>query len=181
MKSWNPPAEGTKEREQMPNSCFLDEKNKKYPYKELDEGKWTPSKEGLLSALHRAEQFNKNDIANKAKELLEKYFPKKEGKIMKKRLIRVAEENWNPDAVCTLTNNMAIGIKLIDGGDTVEYAYSNDNGWDSPQEAQIEYGVRGEDDEVDTTSADENQDSAPYFKTSDGVVCWVDDFIRTNY
>ena len=27
MKSWNPPAEGTKEREQMPNSCFLDEKN----------------------------------------------------------------------------------------------------------------------------------------------------------
>lgn len=28
--AWNPPAQGTKKREAMPSSCFLDQKNKKY-------------------------------------------------------------------------------------------------------------------------------------------------------
>src|SRR5574344_1214815 len=94
VNEWNPPKEGTKEREEMPSSCFLDEKNKKYPYKELKDGNWEPSKEGLLAALHRAEQFNKTDIANKAKKLLDKYFPeKKAGRYMKNRLIK-AEADW---------------------------------------------------------------------------------------
>jgi hypothetical protein len=67
---------------------------------------------------------------------------------------------------------MAIGIKLINGGDAVEYAYSNDNGWDSPKEADIEEGERDSD--------EENQEVDLYFTTDEGTVYWIDDFIRTN-
>ena len=89
MSNWNPPAEGTKERNEMPKDCFLDEKNRKYPYKEMVNDKWVQSEEGLHAALQRAEQFDKTNIADKAKKLLNKYFPKTEAKTVS-RLRRIA-------------------------------------------------------------------------------------------
>jgi hypothetical protein len=78
--TWNPPEEGSKDREEMPSSCFLDEQHKKYPYKKKKDGKWVPDEEGLLAAERRANQFGKSEIANKARKLLDKYFPKKTAK-----------------------------------------------------------------------------------------------------
>ena len=75
--AWNPPAQRTRKREAMPSSCFLDQKNKKYPYKTKRNGEWKPSRQGLIAAKKRAAQQHDTTIENKADRLLDKYFPSK--------------------------------------------------------------------------------------------------------
>ena len=100
---------------------------------------------------------------------------------MKKRLIATSDD-WKADGVYTLSNTMSVGVKVTNGGDTVEYAYFDiDNGMNNePVEAEIKYGVRGEDNEV-TYDFDEDAESEPYFVTTEGVTYWLGDFIRTNF
>lgn len=68
--AWNPPAQGTKARDKMAGTSFLDSKNKRYPWKK--NGK--PSKEGLLAAYKRARQQGDTAIAAKAARLLKSHF-----------------------------------------------------------------------------------------------------------
>ena len=64
-------------RKDVPSSYFLMEKARKYPYKTPD-GK--VSRQLLVAAIHRAAQYGHTGIMHKAQELLDKYFPKKNGK-----------------------------------------------------------------------------------------------------
>lgn len=61
----------------MPASCFLNQKEKKYPYKVKKNGKWVPSKQGLMAAKRRAAQQGDMSIESKADRLLNRYFPSK--------------------------------------------------------------------------------------------------------
>jgi hypothetical protein len=100
--------------------------------------------------------------------------------IKKSRLIRVAEKNaWKPDAVMSLTSNMGVGIKIIDGGDAVEYSYCNGDKWDEPKEAMVEYGARNDDSEPYEPEEDSGAEVTTYF-VGDGKVYWIDDFVRTD-
>lgn len=72
---WTGPSD--KERSGMPASAFLDTKNKKYPYKVKRNGKWQPSRAGLIAAKSRAAQQHKANLVAKADRLLNRYFPKK--------------------------------------------------------------------------------------------------------
>lgn len=74
--SWNPPGQGTKKREAMPASAFLDSKNKKYPYKVKRNGKWVPSKAGLQAAKSRAAQQHKTVLVKKADNIMARNFGK---------------------------------------------------------------------------------------------------------
>ena len=75
-ESWNPPAQGTKKRDAMPASCFLDSKNKKYPYKVKKNGKWVASKQGLQAAKSRAAQQHRQDLVKKADNIMSRNFGK---------------------------------------------------------------------------------------------------------
>lgn len=72
--SWNPPAQGTKKRNAMPSTAFLEPKSKKYPYKVKKKGKYVPSKQGLQAAKRRAAQQGRKDLVAKADRLLNRYF-----------------------------------------------------------------------------------------------------------
>ena len=61
---------GSKKRDDMPESDFLEPKEKKYPWK-LG-GK--PSRKMLLAAMRRATMQGDSAIASKAKSLLKKHF-----------------------------------------------------------------------------------------------------------
>ena len=74
---WNPPGQGTKKREAMPASAFLDSKNKKYPYKVKRDGEWEPSKAGLRAAKSRAAQQHKTALVKKADNIMARNFGKK--------------------------------------------------------------------------------------------------------
>lgn len=53
--NWNPPAEGSSGRKEMPRDAFADPHGRRYPFKEQDaSGQWVPSKEGVNAALHVA-------------------------------------------------------------------------------------------------------------------------------
>jgi hypothetical protein len=73
--AWNPPEQGTKKRDAMPASAFLDSKNKKYPYKVNKNGKWVPSKAGLNAAKSRAAQQHRQDLVKKADNIMARNFP----------------------------------------------------------------------------------------------------------
>ena len=68
--AWDPPKQGTKAREKMNSTAFLDQKNKRYPWKK--NGK--PSKQGLMAAYKRARQQGDSAIAAKAARLLKSHF-----------------------------------------------------------------------------------------------------------
>ena len=70
-RSWNPPAAGSKEREEMPSHVFLDPENKRYPYKKYVDGEWKISCAGLLAAYRRAITQKDQVIANKARRIAE--------------------------------------------------------------------------------------------------------------
>ena len=72
--AWNPPAQGTKKREAMPASAFLNSKEKKYPYKVKREGKWVVSKSGLRAAISRAAQQGDTSIENRARRMYQRLF-----------------------------------------------------------------------------------------------------------
>lgn len=72
--TWSPPGQGTKKRDSMPASCFLDSKDKKYPYKTKKNGKWEPSKAGLRAAISRSAMQHDTNINHKAERLYKKYF-----------------------------------------------------------------------------------------------------------
>ena len=76
VESWYPPAQGTKKRDAMPASCFLDSKNKKYPYKVKKNGKWVASKQGLQAAKSRAAQQHRQDLVKKADNIMSRNFGK---------------------------------------------------------------------------------------------------------
>lgn len=72
---WNPPAQGTKARDKMPASAFLDSKNKKYPYKTKgSDGKYHVSKSGLKAAKSRAAQQHKPGLVAKADRIYSRNF-----------------------------------------------------------------------------------------------------------
>ena len=70
MVEWNPPAQGTKARNNMPASAFLDPAHKKYPYKVKRNGKWVPSRAGVIAAKKRAAQQGKTALVAKADRIL---------------------------------------------------------------------------------------------------------------
>lgn len=72
--SWNPPAQGSKKREAMPSTAFLEPSCKKYPYKVKRGGKYVPSKQGLQAAKRRAAQQGRKDLVAKVDRLLNRYF-----------------------------------------------------------------------------------------------------------
>ena len=74
LREWAPPAQGTTARNNMPSSCFLDQKNKKYPYKTKKDGKWVASKSGLQAAARRAGQQGATGIKAKAEKMLKSKF-----------------------------------------------------------------------------------------------------------
>lgn len=76
--AWKGPSDST--RNNMPATAFLDTKNKKYPYKTKRDGSWKPSRSGLIAAKSRAAQQHKPSLVSKANRLLNRYFPKKDGK-----------------------------------------------------------------------------------------------------
>ena len=88
---------------------------------------------------------------------------------MKKRLLCASEDNWQPDGTFSEGIGLQVGAKIIDGGEAVEYAFMTGDDWENPMEAEIEYGER-----------EDGEESEPFFKTSEGVVYWLGDFIRTN-
>jgi|GEM_PF-5913695 len=60
VRNWNPPAVGTEERKKWPKEAFLDQENRKYPYKyENAEGEWVTSEKALLSARRLAAVHDK--------------------------------------------------------------------------------------------------------------------------
>lgn len=69
---WTGPTD--KQRENMPATAFLDTKNKKYPFKVKRNGKWVPSRAGLIAAKSRAGQQHKKALEDKADRLLKRYF-----------------------------------------------------------------------------------------------------------
>ncbi len=69
---WNPPAQGTKARNKMPASAFLDPAHKKYPYKVKRNGKWVVSRAGVIAAKKRAAQQGKTALVAKADRILKK-------------------------------------------------------------------------------------------------------------
>lgn len=88
-------------------------------------------------------------------------------------LDRTAEtEKWEPDAV-DCVNYTGMGIKVINGGDAVEYAYPTDDGYETPTEAEIVYEQNEDGDEEDC-------DFEPCFYTKDNVRYFLGDFVRTN-
>lgn len=78
-KGWNPPAQGTKAREKMPDSAFLMPSEKKYPFKVKRDGEWVVSERGLMAALKRAAQHGETAVENKARKKLN-VIRKKKGK-----------------------------------------------------------------------------------------------------
>ena len=72
MVEWNPPAQGTKARNNMPASAFLDPAHKKYPYKVKRNGKWVVSRAGVIAAKKRAAQQGKTALVAKADRILKK-------------------------------------------------------------------------------------------------------------
>lgn len=65
-------------------------------------------------------------------------------------------------AILTLNNTQALGIIITDNGEKVKYIYSNE---DKPYIADIEF----------------DEESNPYFKTKNGQVYYIDEFIRVDY
>ena len=73
--AWNDPSKGSeKKRQEMPASCFLDTKNRKYPFKVKRNGQWVPSRRGLIAAKSRAAQQHKSELVAKADRLLKRHF-----------------------------------------------------------------------------------------------------------
>lgn len=70
---WEPPAVGSKDREEMPAHAFLDPENKRYPFKKFVDGEWKVSCAGLLAAYRRAIMNQESSIASKAKALAVQY------------------------------------------------------------------------------------------------------------
>jgi hypothetical protein len=74
MCAWKPAPEGSKKREEMPSSCFLEPGQKKYPYKKKVDGKWVATREGLMAAYKRAKQQGDNAVAARALSMLKSKF-----------------------------------------------------------------------------------------------------------
>jgi hypothetical protein len=72
--SWNPPSQGTKKRNEMPSHCFLNPKEKKYPYKKKVNGEWVISRSGLRACITRAAQHGHKSIETKARRLYQRHF-----------------------------------------------------------------------------------------------------------
>ena len=67
VAKWDPPAQGTKERNDMPPHAFLDQEGKRYPYKyENSEGAWVVSYKGLMSARSAAARQGDSAMFEKA-------------------------------------------------------------------------------------------------------------------
>lgn len=74
-KGWKDPSKGSeKKREEMPASAFLDTKNRRYPFKKKQNGKWVPSRSGLMAAKSRAAGQHEAALVAKADRLLKRYF-----------------------------------------------------------------------------------------------------------
>ncbi|MEN3043533.1 MAG: hypothetical protein ABDH59_09625 [Fervidobacterium sp.] len=71
-KKWNPPPVGSSKREEMPAHVFLNQKEKKYPYKKYVDGQWKISCAGLLAAYRRAIMNGDESIKSKAKSIAKK-------------------------------------------------------------------------------------------------------------
>ena len=74
LEEWTGPSDSA--RKSMPASAFLDTKNKKYPFKVKRDGKWVPSRSGLIAAKSRAAQQHKPALVKKADNLLARHFGK---------------------------------------------------------------------------------------------------------
>lgn len=77
--AWSPPPVGSKERNEMPRSAFLDPANRRYPYKVKRGGEWVESEEGLMAAYRRAIIQGDRSIRDKALEKLNR-IRRREGK-----------------------------------------------------------------------------------------------------
>jgi hypothetical protein len=69
-RAWNPPAQGTTARKEMPRSAFLEPSVRKYPYKVRRNGRWVISDRGLVAAYRRAAQQGNKTVMNKALRIL---------------------------------------------------------------------------------------------------------------
>lgn len=69
---WSPPPVGSKARSKIPRHVFLNQRERKYPYKELRNGRWTATEKGLSAARRRSILQNEPSITRKATTLLNK-------------------------------------------------------------------------------------------------------------
>ena len=76
-KKWDPPAQGTKKREEKPSHVFLMPKEKKFPYKKKVNGQWKISCQGLQSAMKLARTHKYEQVYKKARSLHNKHCKKK--------------------------------------------------------------------------------------------------------
>jgi hypothetical protein len=85
-------------------------------------------------------------------------------------------KDWKPDGALTLNNWGGVEIKLIDNNEAVEYRYNfgNENEWNIPIEAEIEYGIDEDDDSKDEEG---NPIFKPYFLIGDDKY-FLDQFMR---
>jgi 8-oxo-dGTP pyrophosphatase MutT (NUDIX family) len=65
----------TEHREDMPDSMFLEPKEKKYPIGEKQDGEWKHTRSLLLAAARRARMEGRPDLARRADEMREHDFP----------------------------------------------------------------------------------------------------------
>lgn len=74
--AWNPPAQGSKEREEMPSHAFLLPSERKFPYKKKVNGQWQISCEGLKQAITRAQQHGYKSVEARARQLYNRHCKK---------------------------------------------------------------------------------------------------------
>jgi hypothetical protein len=76
---------GTAERNSAPDTAFLDERSRKYPWQAPDkDGDWKPDRDLLIAAEKCAAAEGKPNIEARAKRLLAEHFPKSKGEPPKK-------------------------------------------------------------------------------------------------
>jgi hypothetical protein len=86
-------------------------------------------------------------------------------------------KDWKPDGYLTLTNSSCIEVKIVEGGDSIEYRFNyGDNKFHFPIEEFLEWGY----DEDDIEAGDEKPDLKPYFLVGE-TKYFLDNFMRCNY
>lgn len=89
-------------------------------------------------------------------------------------------KNWKPDGYMTLSNWGGIEIKIVDGGEGVEYRFNyGDDNFRPVLEADVEWGI--DEDDIDPET-DENGDpiTEPFFSVGEDKY-FLKDFTRSDY
>ena len=75
-KKWDPPAQGTKKREEKPKHVFLKPDERMFPYKKKIGGEWKISCQGLKSAMTLARTHGYDSVYKRARSLYNRHCKK---------------------------------------------------------------------------------------------------------